>query len=184
MAKLHRIRSLRRTLASSSGFTLVEVLLAVSIITVAVGVVGGGIFQVTILQRSWAEDTVATRDLRHTGSLFAKDALNAADALDAPGGSRLSEDCADPPASPAGAVTLTWTDTGGVSRQAAYSATGGVLSRQDEGSNTSVIVSSGVVDGSVKFSLRGSLLTLELQVDAEDGNTETLTLRTFLRKLQ
>ena len=183
-AKLRRLREIQRRLANSSGFTLVEVLLAVSIISVAVGVVGGGIFQVVAVQRSWADDALATRDLRHAGSRFVGDVLNAEDALDAPGGSRLIDDCADPPANPASTVTLTWDDTAGVTRRGTYSASAGVLTRQDEGGNQAVIISQGVVDNSLKFSLCGTLLTLELTVDADAGQTETIRLRTHIRKLQ
>ena len=183
-AKLNRIREIKRHLASSSGFTLVEVLLAVSIISIAVGVVGGGIFQVVAVQKDWADDTLATRDLRHVGSRFVGDALNAEDALDAPGGSRLTEDCAQPPANPASTVTLIWTDTAGVSRRGTYSASAGVLTRQDEGGIQAVIITQGVVDNSLKFSLCGTLLTLEVEVNAEAGQTEKIRLRTHIRKLQ
>jgi len=183
-AMLDRLREIQRALANSSGFTLVEVLLAVSIISVAVGVVGGGIFQVVAVQRSWADDALATKDLRHAGSRFVGDALNAEDVLDAPGGSRLTEDCADPPVNPASTVTLTWTDTADVDRRGTYSASAGVLTREDEGGNQAVIISQGVVDNSLKFSLCGTLLTLELEVDADTGETETIRLRTHIRKLQ
>ena len=184
---LERLREIQRHLANSSGFTLIEVLLAVSIMSVAVGVVGGGIFQVVAVQRSWADDALATRDLRHVGSRFVGDVLNAEDALDAPGGSRLTEECPVPPATPvnpASTVTLTWTDTAGVARRGTYSASDGVLTRQDEGSVQAVIISQGVVANSLKFNLCGTLLTLEVEVDADNGQTETIRLRTHIRKLQ
>ena len=186
-AKLNRIGEIKRHLASLSGFTLVEVLLAVSIISIAVGVVGGGIFQVVAVQKDWADDALATRDLRHAGSRFVGDALNAEDVLDAPGGSRLTEECPVPPATPANpanTVTLTWNDTAGVTRRGTYSASAGVLTRQDEGGIQAVIISQGVVDNSLKFSLCGTLLTLEVEVDADAGQTEKIRLRTHIRKLQ
>ncbi len=181
---LDRLREIKRDLASSSGFTLVEVLLAVSIISVAVGVVGEGIFQAVAVQKSWADDALATKDLRHAGSRFVGDTFNAADVLDAPGGSRLTEDCDDPPANPASTVTLTWNDTAGVARRGTYSASAGVLTREDEGGSQAAIISQGVVDNSLKVSLCGTPLTLELEVDAEEGQTETIRLRTHIRKLQ
>ena len=176
-------RSIKTTLAGSSGFTLLEVLLAVSITSLAVGLVGAGIFQVTNVRRYWADDALATKDLRHSGSWFAGDALNAEKALAAPGGSSLAEDCSTPPASPINTVTLTWTDTDGVLRQATYSTAAGALTRVNEGGEQTSIIINGVVDNSVKFSLCKSMLTLELKVEADRQGTETMSLKTYLRKL-
>ena len=51
--------------------------MAVGILTLAMGLVGRGVFQVLSIQRFWRDDVVATRELRHAGSWFAGDALNA-----------------------------------------------------------------------------------------------------------
>ena len=178
-----RTRAIKTALAGARGFTLLEVLLAVSITSLAVGVVGAGIFQVTSVRKFWVDDQVATRDLRHAGTLFAGDALNAEDALDGPGGARLVADCADPPSTTASAVTLTWTGAGGGALRATYSASSGTLTREDQDGTETGIIPSGVVDGSVAFTLCGNLLTLELEVEAEKDATETMRLRTYLRKL-
>ena len=180
---LNILRAIKATLANSSGFTLMEVLLAVSIISLAVGLVGTGIFQVTNVRRFWADDALATKDLRHSGSWFAGDALNAEKALTGPGGSSLPEDCSTPPASPVSAVTLTWTDTDGVARLATYSTAAGALTRQNEGGDQTSIIIEGVVDNSVKISLCKSMLTLELKVEADRQGTEAMNLKTYLRKL-
>ena len=180
---MERLREIKKELANSSGFTLIEVLMAVSIISVAIGVVGSGIFQVVAVQKSWADDALATKDLRNAGSWFAGDALNAADALDGPGGTRLTEDCTDPPANTASAVTLTWR-----THQITYSAAAGALIREDEFGNQTAIITSGVVDNSLKFTLctagGKNLLTLDLEVEADNGQTEAVQLRTHLRKLK
>ena len=42
-------------------------------------------------------------------------------------------------------------------------------------------ITGGVVDGSVEFTLGEGLLTRELQIDADTGTTETMTLRTYPR---
>ena len=170
-------------MAGSSGFTLIEVLLAVSIVSLAVALVGSGIFQVTNVRRHWADDAAATKDLRHSGSWFAGDALNAEKALTTPGGSSLTEDCSTPPASPVSAVTLTWTDTDSISRQATYSTAAGELTRTNEAGAETAIIISRVVDNSVKISICKSLLTFELKVNADRGGTETMGLSTYLRKL-
>ena len=180
---MNKLKAIKAALSGSSGFTLIEVLLAVSIISLAVGLVGTGIFQVTNVRRFWADDALATKDLRHAGSWFSGDALNAEKALTAPGGSSLVEDCSTPPASPVNTVTLTWTDTDGVSRHATYNTAAGALTRNNEGGEQTSIIIDRVVDNSVKFSLCKSMLTLELKVDADREGTETMNLKTYLRKL-
>ena len=174
---------IKKALADSSGFTLVEVLMAVSIMLVTVGLVGAGLFQVINVRRFWADDALATRDLRQAGAWFSGDALNADKALVAPGGDSLAEDCTTPPSTPVTAVTLTWTDLAGVAKEATYSVTGGALNRTDEADNQIPIVIDGVVDQSIKIYLCKSLLTLELDVDADRGTTETMRLSTYLRKM-
>ena len=181
------LNKIQRALADSSGFTLIEVLIAVSLTSIAVGLVGTGIFQVTDFRRFWADDVLATRDLRHADSWFSGDALNAEDALDGPGGSRLVSDCDDPPTSTTSTVTLTWTDTSGTPRWATYDTAAGTLTREDESNPKTEIIREGVVDNSVKFSLctlgGKSLLTLEMEVEADRGESETVRLRTHLRKM-
>ena len=173
---MDRLRALGRALSESAGFTLVEVLMAVSITSVAVGVIGSGIFQVTAVQRDWSDDTLATKDLRHVGSLFSSDALKAQNVLDDQGDVLAC----DPPAD---SVTLIYTDVGGA-HSATYSSNAGALSREDESGNVNSIIGTGVVAGSVEFTLCEGLLTLELLVEADKGTTDTMTLRTYVRKLQ
>ena len=79
------MQTIRHILGSSRGFTLVEVLVAVSILTVVVGIFGAGMFPVLSIQRFWTDDLNATRKARHAGNWFAGDALNATDVLDSGG---------------------------------------------------------------------------------------------------
>ena len=180
---MDRLRVIGRALSESSGFTLIEVLMAVSITSVAVGVIGSGIFQITAVQRDWADDSLATKDLDNAAAWFAGDTLNADKMLDAPppGGAPIVEDCTDPPANPATAVTLTWTDTSDNPIEATYSASAGELTREDGAGVRTSIISSRVQ--SVGFSLCGSLLTMKLEVQSEANTTDTATMRTYLRKL-
>lgn len=171
------LKMIRRSLADSSGFTLVEVMFAVGIMSLAVGIVGDGIFQVISVRQHWADDAVATKDLRHAGSWFAGDALNAEDVQDANGDTLA---CAPPKSG----ATLIWTDANGASHRAIYSASVDRLVRQDEDGNSVQVISGGVVENSVNFSLCGNLLTLDLEVKAERENTEAMILRTYLRKLK
>ena len=172
------ISNIKESLAESSGFTLVETLVAIGILTFAVGVIGSGMFQVLNFQRYFKDDAVATKELRHAGSWFAGDALNAEDALDAGGVTRLA--CDPNPA--VEQVTLQWTDKDGVTQHlATYSLTGAELIRNYDGVlNT---MARPVVAGSLNFSLCGNLLTLNMEVEADRGATEDITLQTYLRSL-
>ena len=172
------ISNIKESLADSSGFTLVETLVAIGILTFAVSVIGSGMFQVLNFQRYWQDDVVATKELRHAGSWFAGDALNAEDALDAGGVTQLT--CDPNPA--AEQVTLKWTDKNGVTQHTAtYSLSGAELIRNYDGVlNT---LARPVVAGSLNFSLCGNLLTLKMQVEADRGAIEEITLQTYLRSL-
>ena len=68
---------LNRLFTGSSGFTLVEVSVALAILSLGVGLVGTSIFQVFDIQRSWQDQHVATKETRHAASWFARDALKA-----------------------------------------------------------------------------------------------------------
>ena len=178
MVRALNIKNLHRKLAGSSGLTLVEVLFAVGIITVAVTVVGEGIFQVTSVQRFWADDKLATRDLRHAGNIIAEDALNAEDAFDSGGVVRLTCE-PDPPASE---VILSWSDVEGTAHTVNYQVSQNSLLRIADGFQQTL--TSRVVEDSVSFSLCGSLLTLEMEVEARQNETQAMCLRTYIRKMQ
>ena len=172
------ISNIKESLADSSGFTLVETLVAIGILTFAVSVIGSGMFQVLNFQRYWQDDVVATKELRHAGSWFAGDALNAEDALDAGGVTQLT--CDPEPA--VEQVTLEWTDKDGINQHVAtYSLSGAELIRNYDGVlNT---LARPVVAGSLNFSLCGNLLTLKMQVEADRDAIEEITLQTYLRSL-
>lgn len=180
MNNLRLIRTLKRLATNSSGFTLVEMIVALGILSAVVGMVGDGFFQVLSIQKFWKDGTVATKDLRHAGSWFAGDALNATDALDAGGVTRLT--CEPNPA--VSQVTLTWTDALGTTQSATYKNSGSTVVREVGSSGILNTMAKNVVANSLKFSLCGNLLTMQMAVDADRDNTEAITLRTYLRKLQ
>ena len=132
-----------------------------------VGLIGTSVFQVLSIQRNWQDDRVATKDLRHTGSWFAGDALNAETVV-----------IAGTPEAPT--VTISWVDSASVFHSSIYSLDGDTLSRNDDGIVTTV--ADGVV--SAVFSLSGRVLTLDLTVNSGNGGTTLLTLQTYLRVLQ
>ena len=150
-------------LKQCSGFSLVEVSVAVAILSLGTTLVGGAIFQVLSIQRFWEDDRIATKETRHAASWFAGDALEstATDLVDG--------------AQPVSAVTLTL-DTGNVT----YGITGDKLIR-DVGTAQNT-VSQRVI--SVNFSLSDQLVTMALEVTGSRGTSETLTQQTYLRLLE
>ncbi len=150
-----------------------------SILTVVVGIFGTGMFQVLSIQRFWTDDVVAVREVRHAGSWFAGDALNATEVLDDGGVTRLT--CAPSPV--VQQVTLAWTDTLGNSHNVVYSVTGDELRRDFDGNGTPLVMASRVVASSISFTLCGSTLRLNMEVLGDRDTTDNLDLLTYVRKL-
>ncbi len=158
-------RLLHKFVRSSSGFTLLEVMVATSILTLGVGLVGTGVFQVLAGAQFWQDDVAATKELRHAGSWLEGDALNTetTDLIDS---------------APAVNSVMLTTFTGD---EITYSVSGNDLVRTfNDGVNvTSIPVATEVV--SAEFSLLGTVLTFSLEVTAEKGGTRTDILNTQLR---
>ena len=161
------------------GFTLVEIVVAIGIVSLVVGMFGAGIFQVLSTQRFWTDEVKATKDLRHAASWFAGDSLNAEDVFDASGVTRLT--CAPNPN--VDNVTLVWTDNSGTLHNANYRLSGAELVREYDSSGNLVAMARGVVTSSVNFSLCSSVLSLKMDVNADRGTTQSLDIRTLMRKL-
>jgi prepilin-type N-terminal cleavage/methylation domain-containing protein len=162
-----------------SGFTLVEVMVSVGITALVSGMLGAGIFQVLSVQRFWTEDVKATKEVRNAESWFAGDSLNSNDVLDAGGLNRLT--CAPDPK--VNQVTLTWADTAGAPHTAVYKLSGANLVRDLDSSGILQEVARDVVASTVSFSLCGGVVSLDLDVLADRGTTESLDIRTLMRKL-
>ncbi len=154
---------LKRFMADSRGFTLVEAVIALSILSLGVGLIGTTVFQVLAVQRFWQDDMIANKDTRHAASWFAEDALKAT-------GTDLED------GNPASSVILTL-DTENVT----YSLDGSDLVRELGVGGDRNVVAEEVV--SVEFELSGEVLTFTLEVEASRGGTETLTLQNYLRLL-
>ena len=121
---------------------------------------------------------VATKSLRHVGSWFSGDALNAEDVMDSGGALRLTCN----PVTPEREVTLKWTGTDGTAHSANYAVVQDTLVRTVDGAG--ITLANLVVANSVSFTLCGKFLTLAVDVKADRNTTETLNLRTQIRKLQ
>lgn len=159
------LKLLHRFIGDSGGFTLLEVMVAISILTMGVGMIGTGVFQVLSGARFWQENVVATKDLRHAGSWFASDALNA-----------KTTDLIDGAAAVNTVMLTTFGDN-----EITYSLSGSDLIRSfDDGMTVAQTkVATDVV--SADFSLAGDILTFSLEVTADHGGTKTISLNTRLR---
>ena len=174
---------LKRSLAGARGFTMVELVVAVGLLTLATGMIGAGLFHVHSIQRFWRDDAVATRELRHAGSWVAGDALRAQNVLTAAPPSETALPCA--PAAPSSTVTLIRSDSDGasvVTHVITYAVSGGELTRTYDGATTTI--ARDIVSGSVGFSLCANELTFDLTMNADQGNTESMSLKTRIRKLK
>ncbi len=188
-----------RLLSTSSGFTLAETLVALSIMGLGLGLVGSGIFQSLVIERVWVDDVIATRDIRHADSWLSEDALNAHEVCDpatdtklTPGGGAVSSirvvwyEFTDPGDLPAtycdGTLSASFTR-----HETTYVVVGTELQR--------IIVTDGltiaqnsltrrVVSAGFSLSASGDVLSFDLEVEAEEGGTEFTSLQTFLRKLR
>jgi len=189
-----------RFLRRSRGFTMVEALIAVGIMTMMLGLVGGGIFQALSIEKFWLDDVVATREVRHAESWFAGDAMNAEEVCAA--GAELA-----PGATSSGSLTLVWyniigggslpltnctlaVDTAQYDLYAVtYTLTGTKFTRTTEknavaASRQTITLSDRITRADFIRSAAGDVLTLELDVNAEQGGTESSSLDTFLRRLR
>jgi hypothetical protein len=164
---MHPCKLVKRFTAGSAGFTLVEGAVSLFILSLAVTMVGQGIFQSLAVQRFWQDDVVATKDLRHATSYFAGDALGAQtiNLLDG--------------APAATSATLTWTTKDGTTHTAIYQLSGDNLVRELDG--VEKILAPRVVQ--VSFARTGQVVNFAMEVEAERGGTETINLQTYLRKL-
>ena len=167
------IPALQTAVYGTQGFTLVEVLVALGILSIAIALAGGGLFQVFSFQASYQDKVVATKGLRHAGSWFSGDALNAQAAVD---GNGEPLDCL----SASDSVTLSWTDNDGAYHTSTYQVSGDSFQRAYDGRvNT---LADHVVTDSVGFLHCGNLLTLELEVEADSGQVKNTVLWTYLRR--
>lgn len=162
---------LRKFIADSAGFTLMEVVVAMGLLSLAVSMVGAGIFQTIRAEAFWQDGVVATRDLRHAGSWFAGDVLSAktTDLVDG-----------DP------AVTSVILSTFTTDETITYSVLANELIRSHfDGVATTVENRLANNVESVSFLLTGDVLEMTLVVNTDgtnnDTNTESMSLNTKLR---
>ena len=161
-------RLLSTIVFARSGFILLELVIAVTILATVSGLIVTATFQILAVQRGFQDEGEAARELRHAGSRFAGDALNAATTTLVDLGPATSS------------VSLHWIDVEKVHHAATYTASGKRLLRDYDGDQ--LAMARRLV--TAEFSLPGGVLTFYLEVEAGEGATASTTLTTFLRHLQ
>ena len=153
---------------SQRGFTLVEVLVGVGILGIIMGTIGAALFQALGTQAEVRDDGHAIDELRRGLAWIAQDVKMA-------NSTNLEDGASAVPT-----VTLTWTDNfndAGASHTSSYALVEDRLVRTYDGSGH--VVGRRVV--SVSFSRSGSTVTAQFEVDAGEGTTRTLSVRTVMR---
>ena len=174
MAKLSR---LRRVFSNAAGFTLLEALISVGILSIIGGLVSMATFQVLEVQRGTQNDLFAIKDLRHIGAVFATDGLNAV--------TTTLDSLANPVDQTS--TTLHWSNAADEFYSATYRLSGDSLSRIFKKTDVNGVTIEGAVTHlaadvqSVEFSLTGDMLTLDLEIQGRGTTTKSSTLNTFIR---
>ena len=166
---------LTRFLKDTRGFTLVEMLVGITLLSITMGILGSALFQALGTQSSVVDDGLAINELRKGFSWFAGDVKMATTTdlvLGAPATS---------------SVALSWKDQFNdldITHTSTYALDVGdrrlVRTYTSNATSTSQTIAHRVV--SVSFFLNGtSTVVAEVEVDARPGATRTLSLSTMMR---
>lgn len=156
--------------------------------TVTMSLLGGAIFQSLSIERFWVDDVKATRDLRHIGTWLARDGLNAQDILDPNTTISLANGGA-----PVSSAMFTYVNGSDECIEVTYSVDGnndlirsavGVSGTDCAAStlNASKVLASHVVSAS--FARVDNKVIATVEVQAEEGTTDTLTYEAFMRRFE
>ncbi len=155
-------------LGDARGFSLVEMLVGIGILTIMMGTIGTAMYQGLGTQQGVVEDGTAINELRKGFGWLAADVKMAQT-------STLVD-----LAPPVDTVTFTWTDhfNGAMTAHiSTYSVVGGDIVRTFD--SQSHAIARDVV--SAEFSLDGRTVTAEFVVNAGAGTTRTLSVWTLMR---
>ena len=164
---------LTRFLKDSRGFTLVELLVGITLLSITMSTIGAGLFRALGTQSSVVDDGLAINELRKGLSWFAGDVKMATT-------TNLAISGATSPS-----VTLSWKDQFNdvdITHTSTYSLVDDRLVRTytSNATSTSHTIAHRVV--SVSFFLNGtSTVVADVEVNARPGTTRTLSLSTIMR---
>ncbi len=167
---------LTRFLKDSRGFTLAEVLVGITLLTITMSTIGTGLFRALATQGGVVDDGLAINELRKGFSWLAGDVKMATSSNLALGGATSTS------------VTLSWKDQFNdvdVTHTSTYALVGDRLVRTytSNASSSSHTIAHRVI--SVSFFLNGtSTVVADVEVDARPGATRTLSLSTIMRAAQ
>ncbi len=169
---------LKRFLADSRGFTLAEVLVGITLLSITMSTIGAGLFRALGTQSSVVEDGLAINELRKGLSWFAGDVKMATSTNLDIGGAASSS------------VTLSWKDQFNdvdITHTSTYALDGDRLVRTytSNATSTSHTIAHLVVSASFYHDANAtSTVVAEVEVNARPGVTRTLSLSTIMRAAQ
>ena len=159
---------MKKLFRGQRGFTLIEVLVSVGILSMVSSFLGGALFQAIDKERKMMDDGIAIAGLGLATHWFAKDAQRATNTNLVAGG----------PAVPS--VTLTLKDEFGGALKTTicnYAVVGTNLARDCGGEK--LIVAKGVV--STAFSVSGRMVTAQIEVEAASDTTKTHIINVLMK---
>ena len=164
----------RRTwlIRGAEGFTLVEMLVGITLLTIVMSTIGTSSFQALKTQQRVSQDGLAINELRKGLGWFAEDAKMA-----------TSTNLTDG-APAATTVTMSWRDyfnatgTSGVLHTASYALNGDRLERTYDDSSTHTVARDVVT---ALFSLASNTVTAQIEVNAQPDTTRTLSVSSVMR---
>ena len=161
----------RSWLIRQEGFTLVEMLVGITLLTIVMSTIGTSSFQALKTQQRVSEDGLAINELRKGLGWFAEDAKMATSTNLIDGALATST------------ITMSWRDyfnaTSGsaVLHTASYALNGDVLERTYDSATHAV--ARDVV--AVEFSLASTTVTAQIEVNAQPGTTRILSVDSIMR---
>ncbi len=169
---------LTRFLKDSRGFTLAEVLVGITLLSITMSTIGAGLFRALGTQSSVVDDGLAINELRKGLGWFAGDAKMATSTNLAISGATSSS------------VMLSWKDQFNdvdITHTSTYALDGDRLVRTytSNATSTSHTIAHRVVSASFFLDTSAtSTVVAEVEVNARHGDTRTLSLSTIMRAAQ
>ena len=170
------VRFLQGIISDRSGYSLVELIVSITVLTSVAAGVTVATFQILTTQNKWRDEALATKDLRALNAVFASDVLLAA--------TTTLDDL-----SSASSTSLIWTDVNGVTSTATFLLVGAAVPytlqrtiTEAFGTATTTVqkeLASKVVTST--FSRSGKTMTFAVGVQGFQSAVRTTTLQAWMR---